>query len=126
MISPSASRSYQPSPYYYKVISVNSVHRFFRFSGEVKRLCHVSLLVGQVPKPASLYFAAFHKGKVGGGKCRAGALLLLTGAASNFAALYLVSSDWGVLKMDFLSGFLLNDFIHEAQALHSAIRTVNF
>ena len=80
------------SPYYYKVISVNSVHRFSRFSGEVKRLCHVSVLVRQVPKPASLYFAVFHKGKVGGGKCRAGALLLLTGAASNFAALYLVSS----------------------------------
>ena len=28
MISPSASWSYQPSPYYYKIISVNSVHRF--------------------------------------------------------------------------------------------------
>ena len=74
MTSPSASWSYQPSPYYYKVISVNSVHRFSRFSGEVKRLCHVSVLVRQVPKPASPYFAAFHKGKVRGGKCRAGAL----------------------------------------------------
>lgn len=110
MTSPSASWSYQPSPYYYKVISVNSVHRFFRFSGEVKRLCHVSVLVRQVPKPASPYFAVFHKG-VGGGKYRAGALFLLTGTASNFAALYLVSSDWCVLKMDLLSGFLLNNFI---------------
>ena len=63
---------------------------FFRFSGEVKRLCHVSVLVRQVPKPASPYFAVFHKG-VGGGKYRAGALFLLTGAGSDFAALYLVS-----------------------------------